>query len=294
MHDRLRMVYLLAFMSYQVGGIVLAASLLGLLPSNEITSQIYPAATLFHTIVMAVAMGMRISRERNEKALAEERALAHQRFVAMLTHEFRNPLASIDRSANLLQALNAPSGEQLHSRIANVRQQVRRLGTLVDGFLTVGQDERSPVTPQTTELTLKEWLESLIQAMGPDMAPRVKLEMPQGDLRARMDPKLMRLALNNLLDNALRYSPEHGVVRLLAQARDAGQVELSVIDMGPGLNEQDLARLGEAYHRGQHSTGTQGTGLGYYFCRQIVEAHGGQISAHPQQPHGLCVTITIP
>lgn len=294
MHDRLRMVYLLAFMSYQVGGIVLAASLLGLLPSNEITSQIYPAATLFHTIVMAVAMGMRISRERSEKALAEERALAHQRFVAMLTHEFRNPLASIDRSANLLQALNAPSGEQLHSRIANVRQQVRRLGTLVDGFLTVGQDERSPVTPQTTELTLKEWLESLIQAMGPDMAPRVKLEMPQGDLRARMDPKLMRLALNNLLDNALRYSPEHGVVRLLAQAREAGQVELSVIDMGPGLNEQDLARLGEAYHRGQHSTGTQGTGLGYYFCRQIVEAHGGQISAHPQQPHGLCVTITIP
>lgn len=300
MHDRLRMVYLIAFLSYQVGGIVLAASLLGLLPSNELTTQIYPAATLFHTLVMAVAMGMRISRERSDKTLAQERAAAHQRFVAMLTHEFRNPLASIDRSANLLQALQSPTGEQLHSRIANVRQQVRRLGTLVDGFLTVGHDDQSPITPNPTEVTLREWLNSLIQAMGPDMGARVQLEMPQGDLRAQLDPKLMRLALNNLLDNALRYSPDDGVVRLVAQAHEAGGVRIAVIDQGPGLSEDEMARLGAQYHlgdelpQGQRSTGSQGTGLGYFFCRQIVEAHGGQVQPSALRPHGLCVTISIP
>ncbi|TBO29384.1 hypothetical protein EYS42_13355 [Aquabacterium lacunae] len=300
MHDRLRMVYLIAFLSYQVGGIVLAASLLGLLPSNELTSQIYPAATLFHTLVMAVAMGMRISRERSDKTLAQERAAAHQRFVAMLTHEFRNPLASIDRSANLLQALQSPTGEQLHSRIANVRQQVRRLGTLVDGFLTVGHDDQSPITPNPTEVTLREWLNSLIQAMGPDMGARVQLEMPQGDLRAHLDPKLMRLALNNLLDNALRYSPDDGVVRLVAQAHESGGVRIAVIDQGPGLSEDEMARLGAQYHlgdelsQGQRSTGSQGTGLGYFFCRQIVEAHGGQVTPSALRPQGLCVTISIP
>jgi signal transduction histidine kinase len=300
MHDRLRMVYLIAFLSYQIGGIVLAASLLGLLPSNELTTNIYPAATLFHTLVMAVAMGMRISRERSDKTLAHERAEAHQRFVAMLTHEFRNPLASIDRSANLLQALQSPTGEQLHSRMANVRQQVRRLSTLVDGFLTVGHDDRSPITPMPTEVKLHEWLSSLIQAMGPDMGARVLLEMPQGDLRANLDPKLMRLALNNLLDNALRYSPDDGVVRLVAQANDTGGVRIAVMDQGPGLSENEMKRLGTTYHlagtlpRGQRSAGSQGTGLGYFFCRQIVEAHGGQITPSTLQPHGLCVTITIP
>lgn len=300
MHDRLRMVYLVAFMAYQVGGVVLAASLMNVLPANDFTHQIYPAATLFHTLVMSVAMGMRISRERSDKVLTEERAAAHQRFVAMLTHEFRNPLASIDRSANLLQALQSPTAEQLQSRIANVRQQVRRLGTLVDGFLTVGHDDRSPITPNPTEVTLREWLNSLIQAMGPDMGARVQLEMPQGDLRAHLDPKLMRLALNNLLDNALRYSPDDGVVRLVAQSHEAGGVRIAVIDQGPGLSEDEMARLGARYHLGeelplgQRSTGSQGTGLGYFFCRQIVEAHGGQVTPSALRPHGLCVTISIP
>lgn len=294
MHDRLRMVYLIAFLSYQVGGVVIAGSLMGLLPANDVTHQIYPAATLFHTLVMAVAMGMRISRERGERLLTEERTQAHQRFVAMLTHEFRNPLASIDRSANLVQALKTPTGEQLHPRIANIRQQVRRLSTLVDGFLTVGYDERSPIEPHWTEVDLRGWLESLIQAMGPEMAQRVKLELPESsNVMARLDPKLMRLALNNLLDNALRYTPESGIVRLVAHADSTG-LTVTVIDQGPGIQATDLATLGVSRRQGQPVKGTQGTGLGYFFCRQIVEAHGGQISARNISPSGLCVTINLP
>ena len=69
---------------------------------------------------------------------------------------------------------------------------------------------------------------------------------------------------------------------------------LSVEDQGPGVSEAELQRLGQPYQRGDSGAGLQGTGLGYYFCRQIVEAHGGQLSAHNRSSRGLTVTMQLP
>ncbi len=104
----------------------------------------------------------------------------------------------------------------------------------------------------------------------------------------------MQLAINNLLDNALRYSPDGAKIHLRASLSPQGGCEISVSDQGPGLDEAALARLGQPYHRGDNARGTQGTGLGYYFCKQIVEAHGGSIHATKAQPQGLCVTLHLP
>jgi two-component system, sensor histidine kinase LadS len=109
-----------------------------------------------------------------------------------------------------------------------------------------------------------------------------------------LDPRLMQLALNNLLDNAVRYSPDGAPVQLQARQSPEGGCEICVTDQGPGLDDASLACLGQAYHRGDNASGTQGTGLGYYFCKQIVEAHGGSIHATRAQPQGLCVTLRLP
>jgi len=293
-HDRLRLTYLIAFLAYQVGGLVLVASLLGWIPFGPLVDMAYPASTLFHTVVMALALAMRIGRIRDEHVLTAERAQANQRFVAMLTHEFRNPLAAIDRSANLLQALPQAQPAQVRSRTQNIRQQVRRLGTLVDSFLTVGHGEHLPTQPQCTEVPLAEWLHSLRAGLGPDMAERVAIDVSDPDLTGRLDPQLMRLALNNLLDNALRYSPDGAPVTLRAERLPDGGTCLSVEDQGPGASQDELERLGQPYHRGGQAAGHQGTGLGYFFCRQIVQAHGGQLSAHNRSPSGLRVTMRLP
>lgn len=293
-HDRLRLTYLVAFLAYQLGGLVLVASLLGWIPFGPWVDMAYPAATLFHTVVMAMALAMRIGQIRNDQLLTDERTHAHQRFVAMLTHEFRNPLAAIDRSANLLQALPAPAPEQVHSRMQNIRQQVRRLGTLVDSFLTLGHDRHLPTQPVCTEVPLAGWLHSLRTGLGPDMAQRVSVEVSPPELTGRFDLQLMRLALNNLLDNALRYSPEDAPVTVRATGVPAGGTCLSVEDQGPGVSQAELLRLGQPYQRGDSGAGQQGTGLGYHFCRQIIEAHGGHLSACNRSPHGLQVTLRLP
>lgn len=292
--DLLSLVYLVAMLVYLVGAYITMSYILGMLPTNAFTQRAQPFCTLLHTVIMGVALAMRIGRIRHDKAEAEQRAEAHRRFVAMLTHEFRNPLSSIDRSANLIQAMRDRRNGPEQTRVANIRQQARRLNTLVDSFLLVGEDGVMPTQPQATNVQLRPWLESLRQGMGPEMAARVDLTLPPPQLEAMLDPKLMQLALNNLLDNALRYSPDGAKVQLSASLLADGGCEISVADQGPGLDDAGLARLGQPYHRGDNASGTQGTGLGYYFCKQIVEAHGGRIQAMRAQPQGLCVTLHLP
>lgn len=292
--DFLSLVYLVAMLVYLVGTYTTMSYILGLLPTNAFTQTAQPLCTLLHTVIMGVALAMRIGRIRHDKSEAEQRAESHRRFVAMLTHEFRNPLASIDRSANLIQAMRDRRNGPEQARVANIRQQVRRLNTLVDSFLLVRDDGALPTHPQPTQVQLKAWLESLRQGMGPEMSARVTLNLRSPQLEAVLDPRLMQLALNNLLDNAVRYSPDGAQVQLQARQLPEGGCEISVTDQGPGLDDASLARLGQAYHRGDNASGTQGTGLGYYFCKQIVEAHGGSIHATRAQPQGLCVTLRLP
>ncbi len=292
--DYLSLTYLLAMALYLMGVYTTMLYILHLLPNNAFTRSAMPVCTLVHTLVMGLALAMRIGRIRHDKAQSDQRAEAHRRFVAMLTHEFRNPLASIDRSANLIQAMRDRRKGPEQARVANIRQQARRLNTLVDSFLLVRDDGALPTQPQPTHVHLRTWVESLCQGMGPEMAARVELALPPPEVEAMLDPKLMQLALNNLLDNALRYSPDGAQVRLQARQLPEGGCEISVTDHGPGLDDAALARLGQAYHRGENASGTQGTGLGYYFCKQIVEAHGGSIKPTRAQPHGLCVTLRLP
>lgn len=292
--DSLSLTYLAAVLAYLTGTYVSLLHLLGLLPMNAITQSTQPVCTLVHTLIMGVALAMRIGRIRLDQVQAQEHTQAYRRFVAMLTHEFRNPLASIDRSANVIQALhaNGPAPEQ--ARVANIRQQARRLSTLVDSFLLVRDDGALPTQPQPTRVQLRTWLESLHQALGPDMAARIKLTLPPAHAEVMLDPRLMQLALNNLLDNALRYSPDEAQVQLQARLNSPSGCEIVVIDQGPGLDAATLAQLGQPYYRGHNAIGGQGTGLGYYFCRQLVEAHGGTLTPTAAQPCGLCVTVRLP
>lgn len=292
--DRLSLTYLVAMAAYLAGVYTTLLYILHLLPMNAFTQSAGPLGTLLHTLIMGVALAMRIGRIRHDKAEAEQRAHAHRSFVAMLTHEFRNPLSSIDRSANLIQAMRDRRAGPEQARAANIRQQARRLNTLVDSFLLVGDDGALPTEPQKTNVRLHEWLESLCHGMGPEMATRLALSLPPPEAEAMLDPQLMQLALNNLLGNALRYSPDGAKVHVRARLLPQGGCEIAVSDEGPGLDEAGLARLGQPYHRGDKARGTQGTGLGYYFCKQIVEAHGGSIVPTQAQPHGLCVTLRLP
>lgn len=287
--------YTLASWSMGLGVMVRVLALLGLLPNNTLTVVAYPIGAVAYLVLMLLAMGVRVAALRHDKLLAQERAQEARRFAAIVAHEFRNPLAGIDRSANLLQLIPDLSEAQTEQRLQGIRRQVARLSMLIDSFLTAEAGEQRPLKLNPRAQALGPWLGTLHAELDDDSQARVQISVEPPQLEARFDAGLLALALRNLIDNALRYSPEHLPVQLRAW-RDAsdGALLIEVSDQGPGLSDDDMRLLGQPYHRGANALGRQGSGLGYYFCQGILHLHGGELSAHAVQPHGLAVLVRLP
>jgi two-component system, sensor histidine kinase LadS len=298
--DQVNVLYVVAFMVRLVGTLTEVALLMGLLPRNALTTVANPASTFVMAALMVVAMIMRISRIQRDKNLAEQGvALAaaqadnQRRFVAMLTHEFRNPLAGIDRAANVMASVPDQQPADVRRRLDGIRTQVGRLNTLVDSFLLSESSEQSRLSPQLKSVNMENYLREVKLSLSEEMHTRVVVHAEPMSLQAQVDVRLLTLALHNLLDNALRYAPESSAVILSARLQERSLL-VTVVDHGPGLAEEELLALGTPYYRANSAIGSQGTGLGYHFCRSIAQAHGGCIEAKNQPEGGLSVTMHLP
>ncbi|MBY0465975.1 MAG: sensor histidine kinase [Burkholderiales bacterium] len=261
----------------------------------------YQLGTVLHMGFMSVALGLRLRQSQREKAhvaqqhaLAQERQAEQRRFIAVLSHEFRNPLASIDRAANLLQVKLAGLTQVDSGRLSGIRDSVRRLGNLVDGFLVTGAADAHQLHPSLKVQSVRDVLNEVVDAQGSELKLRLCVEVTPPALTFPLDARLIGIALGNLVGNAWRYSGDTGLVSVSAQL-EGGDLCLTVADQGPGMSAEDLARLGTAYHRAGSSVGKQGTGLGYFFSRSIVEAHGGTLQASNRPGgRGLMVCLRLP
>lgn len=295
------LLYALGFLLSVVLTLLQFATLRGWLSADWFSDRIYQTSTLLHMGVMSLALGLRLYQSQREQArirqhsvLMQERQTEQRRFIAMLSHEFRNPLASIDRAVNLLQLKlgDLPAGDA--ARLGGIRSSVQRLGALVDSFLISEAVEQHHLTPVPTLQPVAPLLAQVMHAQGAEAQARLQLQVEPPVLQFALDPRLIGIAVGNLLGNALRYSSEGSLVTLAAQL-DGPDLLVTVTDQGPGLSEAELARLGEAYYRASSSVGKQGTGLGYFFSSSLVEAHGGTLQAvNRPDGRGLQVRLRLP
>ncbi len=302
--EAVNLLYMLAFTFSSVGTWSILAMLTGALPRNALTTAAYPVAIGITALIMTAAMVLRITRIQHDKHAAEQanelvmsRMNDQRRFVAMLTHEFRNPLAGIDRSANLLQALPGQSAEAMGKRLSTIRTQAARLNTLVDSFLMAESADTFALKPNLTLVNMSDYVLERRQAVSPEQQARIHTDVHPADLAAEIDKRLLNLAIQNLLDNALRYTPHDTQVTLSVRGErmDARHwLLVEVLDEGAGLPVTELAMLGTPYYRATTAIGHQGTGLGYHFCQQIAQAHGGCLTARNQDRGGLVVQLRLP
>lgn len=294
------LLYVLGFLLVVVLALLQFAILRSWLSPDWVSTRIYQASTLLHMGVMSLALGLRLyqsqreqARIRQHSALLQERQTEQRRFIAMLSHEFRNPLASIDRAANLLQLKlgDLPAGEA--ARLGGIRSSVQRLESLVDSFLVSEAVDQHRLTPVLRLQPVAPLLAQVMQAQGAEAQARLQLHVAPPELQFALDARLLGIAVGNLLGNALRYSGDSSSVTLSARL-DGTDLLLTVTDQGPGLSGAELAQLGEAYYRASNSVGKQGTGLGYFFSRSLVEAHGGTLQAVNQPGRGLQVSLRLP
>ena len=294
------LLYLYAFITLFLGAFVQFTMVLGWVPQNILTSNAYQAALLLNVLIMGLGLAFRIRQIQIDQAQANQEVIAaknrseeQRNFVAMLSHEFRNPLTAIDRAAQMIQ-LKLPAMPPAEAeRMSNIRAGVNTLFSLVDNFLVSEALDHQALALSIENCALRPLLESVVHTLGETVGERVMLSVTPPTVTYLLDQKLIGMAVGNLLGNALRYSPQDKKIKLSAIADDEG-LAIRVIDHGYGLSTEELASLGMPYYRANSSVGKKGSGLGYHFSRRIVEAHGGNIQAYSPPEMGLEVVIRLP
>jgi diguanylate cyclase (GGDEF)-like protein len=216
------------------------------------------------------------------QATAEQRQARQMEVLAVVAHELRNPLGPIRNAAALLGDTRAD--DQLVRRVQGIiEQQVSRVTRLVGDLLDVSRAQagRFRLVRQPVDLAdpIGQAVESCQTAMR-TRGQKLEVRVPPGALRVDGDPVRLVQILCNLLDNASKYTPVGGDIRLGVAAAE-GDVVLTVTDNGIGITAEALPRIFEPFVQDSHAVGFNGTGLGIGLTvvRALVDAHGGSVVA---------------
>jgi two-component system OmpR family sensor kinase len=254
------------------------------------STEVHELATSFNAMVTRIEESFVAQQVSETQARASEERM--RRFVADAGHELRTPLTSIRGYAELIE-LGAADDPQ--AALVRIQDEAARMGGLVDDLQLLARlDQRRPVEKQ--ELDLHEVVAGAVagaRATQPGRVIRVAFE--GGEPVVLGDERRLRQVLDNLLSNALRYSPEDSDldVRVIA---GADHVRVEVEDRGPGLAAADAERVFERLFRADEARSRVhgGSGLGLAIVKSIVEAHGGVVFVHSEPGSGATFGFTLP
>lgn len=240
----------------------------------------------------------KIAERELRLALVKEKELSElkSQFVAMVSHEFRTPLASIQTSTDLLYSYyDRLSPERRSDIIVRIQSQIQQLTILLGDVLTVAKADTVGLVLDLSQIDLKALSTKVINDLRYSVAKNREIEFIIADssLVVELDPKLFQQVLANLLSNALKYSPEGSMIRLEIIDQD-DRVEIFVRDQGIGIPKEDFPRLFDAFHRARNVGDRQGTGLGLAVVKRSVEAHQGTVEVDSELHIGTTFKVTIP
>ena len=238
----------------------------------------------------------RLASAFNEMLAALEKVFDNQRrFVADASHELRAPLATLQGNLELLErAAGLPEGER-RAIWQDVRDEVRRLSRLVNDLLSLARAEAGQGLA-LRPVELDRVVTDVLRAMRTEVAQHRLLVEHLEPALVMGDADRLRELLVILLDNAVRYTPAGGEIRVGLTSEPGREVALSVADTGIGIAAEDLPRIFDRFYRADRarSRATGGTGLGLAIARRIVEAHGGRIEVESQPGRGSRFTVRLP
>ncbi|MER5298846.1 HAMP domain-containing sensor histidine kinase [Streptomyces lasiicapitis] len=231
----------------------------------------------------------RLARSFNEMADNVEDVLEQQRaFVADASHQLRNPLSALLLRIELL-ALELPEDNE---EIASVRTEGKRLAQVLDDLLDLALAEHAAADLRLTDIG--ELAAERVAAWRPLAAERgVRLAGQCPATTGWADPIALSSALDAVIDNALKFTPEGEEVRVRVTAADS-TTTVVVTDGGPGLTDDELSRVGDRFWRSNRHQNVKGSGLGLSISRALLAAGGGTMAYERHEPHGLKVTVGIP
>jgi PAS domain S-box-containing protein len=220
-------------------------------------------------------------------------------FVAMVSHELRAPLTTVTGSVEMLGLLDpATDTESYHEVLGILDQQTGRLRQVVEEVLQLTRFDTGRLEVHLQPLSITRFLRSLVEKVhaewiGSDRC--IIFHEPAEEILVWADGGLLEIVFRNLFDNARKYTPEDTAIEVEAEmTTSTGQVQIRVIDHGPGIPEDQLEHIFERFSRGIHSTynWTRGYGLGLSIARELMLAHNGTIRAENRE-QGACFVLSL-
>ncbi|HEX6887024.1 MAG TPA: HAMP domain-containing sensor histidine kinase [Candidatus Nanopelagicales bacterium] len=271
-------------------------------PTSDPRTEVGSLAQSFNTMVDDLAGALaaqRASEAAAHDAAARARAseAGMRQFVADAGHELRTPLTSVRGFAELYRIGAVPPGPPLDDTMARIEHEATRMGVLVDDLLLLARlDQHRPM--EVTDVPVVELVSDAIaaaHAAAPERRLELEVDPGAADLRVPGDPSRLRQVLDNLLSNALRYSPAEQPIEVRVRLV-ADTAELSVRDHGPGMSPEVAARAFERFYRADAARARDdgGSGLGLAIVAAIVAAHGGEVSLETAAGQGCQVTVRLP
>jgi signal transduction histidine kinase len=262
---------------------------------RSFTSEDVELASLLGRLVATAVQNIR-SYEAERKTVEELRRLSALRadFVSLVSHELRSPMAAVIGAARTLQGRwRELSADKRQSFLELISDETTRLANLIADVLDTSRIEAGTFTFSFTDVDVADVVHDVVAtaAVGQDEV-RVRAEVGSVP-RIRADRQRLQQVLQNLVDNAVKYSPAHADVTVSARTEN-GVVRIAVRDEGPGIPREDQRLIFEKFGRSTAGAAKPGTGLGLFIARSIAEAHGGTLAVDSEPDRGSVFTLELP
>ena len=211
-----------------------------------------------------------------------------------IAHDLRTPMTRVRGAAEIALRSN-PDLESCREALADCLEESEQVLTMLNALTDISEAEAGALKLDVEEVDLPGLIRSVIgvyQYVADDKGISVHTALPE-QLGLRADPKRLRQAVANLLDNAIKYTPHGGRIEIKAQ-REQHQVVISVTDTGIGIQPEELPKIWDRLYRGEASHAQRGLGLGLSLVQAVVLAHRGSVEAHSQPGQGSRFVICLP
>ncbi|MGE5326998.1 MAG: ATP-binding protein [Deltaproteobacteria bacterium] len=262
------------------------------IPPDEISSA------AFQAVANLVAIGLERVRTQEAASRAEAARQSEELKSTLLdaiAHEFKTPLTSIKASATGILSTPAGLSDEQRELLSIVDEEADRLSRLVTEAIQMARLEAGKIQLDNELCAVEGLVRPVLRVMSARLEERkVDVQIPGNLAGVFADAELIRLVLRHLVDNALKYTPP-GTPLVLRASQCGDRVCISLADRGPGIPERERARVFEKFFRSQRTQPhVTGSGMGLAICKEILEAHGGDITVEAGPEGGSVFTISLP
>ncbi len=267
-----------------------------LLPMTFWTTHVWAIMSMLQIPFVALVVMLRVRAQEKAYLLEQEKTRMHRDLFSMVAHELRTPLAVVSSAIANIELQTAESNPELAPRFLRANLGLSRLNTLIDNALAEDRLLDKGIQLQRQWITMDLFLAQLRELRAVDPPHSLQLNLQDAYETLFADPHWLGIAILNLLDNAIKYSPAGGLIQINVTTENT-MTSIAIVDSGIGVPAEAAAKIFAKFYRADNATalrGVSGIGLGLSLVQTIVTLHNGQLTYQPNPAGGSIFIISLP